>query len=89
MIVPTQDRGEDLPGGGRAPPEWHTLFPEEVRRELGTGPRGLSADEAEARLKRYGENVLQEEERETRLQVFLRQFASILIVILRYTKYIS
>ena len=82
MIVPTQDRGEDLPGGGRAPPEWHTLFPEEVRRELGTGPRGLSADEAEARLKRYGENVLQEEERETRLQVFLRQFASILIVIL-------
>ncbi|NLA39182.1 MAG: HAD-IC family P-type ATPase [Methanomicrobiales archaeon] len=65
-----------------SPPDWWSLAPEEILQELGTGPSGLSPGEAEARLKRYGENVLQEEERDTRLQVFLRQFASILIVIL-------
>ncbi len=82
MVVPAEDRGEGLPGEGRASPEWHTLSPEKVQQELGTGPLGLSVDEAKARLQRYGANVLREEERETRLQVFLRQFASILIIIL-------
>ena len=63
-------------------PDWYSLSAEEVRRELGTGPAGLSAEEAAERLERYGENVLREEARETRLQVFLRQFHSVLIVIL-------
>ena len=82
MVVPNQDPGGVPPAEGRSLPEWHTLSPEEVRRELGTGTAGLSAKDAEERLQRYGENVLREEARETRLQVFLRQFASILIVIL-------
>ena len=82
MVVPNQDPGGVPPAEGRSLPEWHTLSPEEVRRELGTGTAGLSAKDAEERLQRYGENVLREEPRETRLQVFLRQFASILIVIL-------
>ncbi|MDK2890160.1 MAG: P-type Ca2+ transporter type [Methanoculleus sp.] len=68
--------------GGRPLPDWYTLSAEEVRRELGTGPAGLSPGEAEERLQRYGKNVLREEARETRLQVFLRQFKSVLIVIL-------
>ena len=76
MIVPTGDREEALPA------EWYTLSSDEVEQTLGTGPHGLSREEAEARLQRYGANVLREEERETRLQVFLRQFASILIIIL-------
>ncbi|WP_366515247.1 calcium-translocating P-type ATPase, SERCA-type [Methanoculleus sp.] len=68
--------------GGRPLPDWYTLSAEEVRRELGTGLLGLSPGEAEERLQRYGKNVLREEARETRLQVFLRQFKSVLIVIL-------
>ena len=89
MIVPTEDQGEGLPGEWKAPPEWHALSPEGVRRMLGTDPSGLSAEEAEARLERYGANVLREEARETRFQVFLRQFASILIIILIVAAVIS
>ena len=63
-------------------PDWWTLAPEEVLQELGTRPAGLSAKEAEERLERYGENILQEEGRETKLQVFLRQFKGVLIAIL-------
>ena len=62
--------------------DWYTLSAEEVRRELGTGPSGLTPGDAAERLQRYGKNVLREEGRETRLQVFLRQFKSVLIVIL-------
>lgn len=68
--------------GGEPLPDWYSLAPDEVRRELDTGPEGLSSQEAAARLQRYGANVLREEARETRLRVFLRQFKSVLIVIL-------
>ena len=68
--------------GGEPLPDWCSLAPDEVRRELDAGPTGLTAQEAEARLQRYGANVLREEARETRLQVFLRQFKSVLIIIL-------
>ena len=64
------------------PPDWWSLTSEEVLQELRARPAGLTAKEAEERLERYGENVLREEARETRLQVFLRQFKSILIAIL-------
>ena len=63
-------------------PDWHTLMREEIEQRLGTGPSGLSTEEVEARLERYGPNVLQREARETRLTVFLRQFKSVLIIIL-------
>ena len=55
---------------------------DDVQQNLGTGRSGLSTAEAEERLRRYGKNILREEARETRLQVFLRQFKSILIIIL-------
>jgi len=64
------------------PPDWWSLTSEEVLQELRARPAGLTAKEAEERLERYGENVLREEARETRFQVFLRQFKSILIAIL-------
>ncbi|MDD3858385.1 MAG: calcium-translocating P-type ATPase, SERCA-type, partial [Methanoculleus sp.] len=65
-----------------SPPDWYTLSTEEIRQKLGAGPAGLSTNEVEERLQRYGENILREEARETRLQIFLRQFQSVLIVIL-------
>jgi len=82
MAVPTRSQ-EKAPLNERAsPPDWYTLSTEEIRQKLGTGPAGLSTKEVEERLQRYGENILREEARETRLQVFLRQFKSVLIVIL-------
>jgi Ca2+-transporting ATPase len=77
-----ENPAEAPPMGGRPLADWYTLSAEEVRRELGTGLLGVSPGEAEERLQRYGKNVLREEARETRLQVFLRQFKSVLIVIL-------
>jgi Ca2+-transporting ATPase len=71
------------------PPDWWSLTPEEVLQELRARPAGLTAKEAEERLERYGENVLREEARETRLQVFLRQFKSILIAILAIAAVVS
>ena len=82
MAAPNRNTERNLAGEGGSQPEWHTLSAEEAERILGTGPSGLSADEVRARLQRHGPNVLQEEARETRLQVFLRQFKSILIIIL-------
>ncbi len=82
MAVPNQDQGEVPPTEGRPLPDWCTLTPDEVRRELDTDPMGLSTQDAEERLQRYGENVLREEARETPIQVFLRQFKSVLIIIL-------
>ena len=82
MAVPTRSQ-EKAPLNERAsPPDWYTLSTEEIRQKLGAGPAGLSTKEVEERLQRYGENILREEARETRLQVFLRQFKSVLIVIL-------
>ena len=82
MAVPTRSP-EEAPLTERTSwPDWYTLPAEEIRQRLGTGPSGLSTEEVEERLQRYGENVLREEARETRLQVFLRQFKSVLIVIL-------
>jgi Ca2+-transporting ATPase len=71
------------------PPDWWSLTSEEVLQELRARPAGLTAKEAEERLERYGENVLREEARETRLQVFLRQFKSILIAILAIAAVVS
>ncbi|WP_332448961.1 cation-translocating P-type ATPase [Methanoculleus sp.] len=82
MVVPTRNP-EEVPFTERASPiDWYTLSAEDIGQKLGTGPSGLSMEEVEGRLQRYGENVLREEARETRLQVFLRQFKSVLIAIL-------
>lgn len=53
----------------------------EVLRELNTTINGLSQDEAQRRLKIYGPNTLEEEE-ESKLKLFIRQFTSPFILIL-------
>ena len=53
-----------------------------VLEELGVSEAGLSYEEAEKRLKKYGENELKEEEKISVLKLFLSQFKSILIIIL-------
>jgi P-type Ca2+ transporter type 2C len=53
-----------------------------VFEELGVSESGLSLEEAEKRLKEYGENELKEKEKFSVLQLFISQFKSILIIIL-------
>ncbi|MDI6720348.1 MAG: HAD-IC family P-type ATPase [Methanomicrobiales archaeon] len=61
---------------------WHALGDTEVLQRLQTQRSGLTAEEAERRLERYGKNEFVREKRETKLQIFVRQFKSVLILIL-------
>ena len=51
----------------------YTQSAEESLRELGVDSRGLTGEEAQERLARYGRNRLQEAEKPTLLQRFLAQ----------------
>jgi Ca2+-transporting ATPase len=50
--------------------------------ELGSSPRGLSAEEALRRLKQYGSNVLQEKKKKTPLMMLGDQFKDFMILVL-------
>ena len=62
--------------------KWHSLVSDELFEKLDTSADGLSISQAEERLTKYGRNEIVGEKKETRLKVFLRQFANVLIVIL-------
>jgi magnesium-transporting ATPase (P-type) len=65
------------------PRPWHALDPEEVAVELDTDlDRGISDEDAAARLERYGRNELQPDEPKSNLAILLDQFTSPLIYIL-------
>jgi P-type Ca2+ transporter type 2C len=54
---------------------WHVLSREDTVEELQVGPeRGLTSDEAAARLERYGPNRFAEAKAESRWHAFLRQY---------------
>ncbi|MCX7989201.1 MAG: cation-transporting P-type ATPase [Aquificaceae bacterium] len=59
----------------------HHISQGESLKGLNTSLRGLSEEEAKRRLILYGRNIL-EEERESRLGIFLRQFTSPFVLIL-------
>ena len=61
---------------------WHALSKEEVTEHLGTSPRGLSSDEASARLNRFGPNQLKAAPPVSLLKLFFDEFRSPLILIL-------
>ncbi|MFN3891042.1 MAG: HAD-IC family P-type ATPase [Beijerinckiaceae bacterium] len=61
---------------------WHAEDVEDVLRELGSSRSGLSSEEALARLKRDGANVLPEPPRASAFARFLRHFHNILIYVL-------
>lgn len=60
-----------------------------VFEELGTSEEGLSSEEAEKRLEKYGKNELKEKEKISILRLFLSQFKSILIFILIIASIVS
>lgn len=61
---------------------WSDLTPDEVYEELSTSPEGLSDEEAEARLDKYGKNELEEDDQVSPLKLLLEQFTDFLILIL-------
>ncbi len=62
---------------------WHQLTKTQLENELKTNfETGLTSEEAQVRLKKYGLNALPEAPRETWLTVFLSQFKSPLIYML-------
>jgi magnesium-transporting ATPase (P-type) len=61
---------------------WHTVDPEAVFEQLGTGPEGLPLDEVESRLERYGLNQLPQPRRRGPLARLADQFNNLLIYVL-------
>ncbi len=68
---------------------WHSLVADEVFDKLETSADGLSISKAQDRLTGYGRNEIVGKTKETRLKVFLRQFANVLIIILLVAALIS
>lgn len=68
---------------------WYQMSKEEVFNRLEVTSEGLSAEKAKELLEKNGENVLQEGKKKTALQVFLSQFADLLVIILIVAAIIS
>ncbi len=62
--------------------EWHSLDVEEVISILHADHKGLNQSEAALRLKEYGFNKIQVQERNSLLRIFLHQFLNPLVFIL-------
>ena len=79
--MPREERPQDL---ARDEPSvgWHTLSVEESFIEIGSGPAGLSSEEAARRLGEYGPNELETLRRISPWAVFFQQFKNTLIVVL-------
>ncbi|HEU5181112.1 MAG TPA: cation-translocating P-type ATPase [Candidatus Polarisedimenticolia bacterium] len=61
---------------------WHALPPEEVLERLASGPAGLTASEAERRLREQGGNELAAPVRHPAWALLLRQFRNVLTLLL-------
>ena len=68
---------------------WHSLEIKEVYAKLGSSPRGLSSEDAEERLRKYGFNELREVRRISALQIFINQFKSLFVLILIFAAVVS
>lgn len=68
---------------------WYQMSREEVFEKLGITNDGLTSEKAKELLDKNGENVLQEGKEKTALQVFLGQFADLLVIILIIAAIIS
>jgi P-type Ca2+ transporter type 2C len=62
--------------------EWHLFSSEQIFRELGSSPQGLSTEEADRRLAEYGTNELREQAKRTKLAMFFEQFKDFMILVL-------
>ncbi len=68
---------------------WYSLSLKEVLHSLKSSKFGLSAEEAEKRLKKYGKNELPQKEKFTQLDIVISQFKSPLVYILLIAALVS
>ena len=68
---------------------WYQLSKDEIFEKLSVTSEGLSSDKAKEILEKNGENVLMETKKKTAFQVFLSQFADLLVIILIIAAIIS
>jgi len=80
-------------GPGKDVPHWHAMTKEEAAGVLGLGKdirsRGLTTQEAAARLEQYGPNQLSEKEKKALLQRIWAQINNILVGILIFVAIVS
>ena len=62
---------------------------EELYKELNTSIEGLTKEEAEKRLEKYGENKLKEAEKKSNIKMFLSQFNDLMIILLIFASIFS
>ena len=63
--------------------------PEDLLKQFDSKREGLTAEEADARLEKYGENRLREAKKKSVPRIFLEQFADLLVIILIIAAIIS
>jgi P-type Ca2+ transporter type 2C len=68
---------------------WHSLKTEEAIEELKTSEKGLTPQEAQARLVTYGSNELKKEKGKSPIIMFFAQFADVLMIILLAAMFLS
>jgi Ca2+-transporting ATPase len=61
---------------------WHSLEVDEAIRELSSSQSGLTSEEAQERLTKFGPNELKKEEGRSVLSIVLHQFKDVLLIIL-------
>ncbi|MED9968866.1 MAG: cation-translocating P-type ATPase [Ruminococcus sp.] len=69
--------------------KWYQMLENDVLKKMNVTTDGLSSEEAQKRLEKYGRNMLVEGKKKTVLQVFLSQFADLLVIILIIAAIIS
>lgn len=62
---------------------------EDIYKELTTSEKGLTNTEAKNRVKQYGYNELIDKNKRTKLQIFLSQFKSMMIILLLVVGFLS
>ncbi len=69
--------------------DWHSLTVEQTLKALASDAGGLSSQEAQRRLERYGRNELRKEKKASAPVILLRQFKNVLVIILLIAAAIS
>ena len=68
---------------------WHAIDIEDVYKKLRTNKKGLSNEEAKARLIKYGPNELEEEEKTNPLHLLLERIKNPIVLVLIVAAIIS
>lgn len=69
--------------------QWHSMSVQDILHTLKTSDEGLSHEEAQLRLEKYGFNELESESKISPWSIFLEQFKNVLIIILLIAVIIS